>query len=117
MNWHNLTAEEALESLDSTRSGLSDEEARKRLRRYGFNELKEKAKTPGIVIFLRQFTSPHIVSHYRGYRVDKADPLAFYNEVPPKTASIVWSLDYSWGDQAWMPKRQERNALITDLND
>ena len=95
MKWHNLTAEEALESLDSTRSGLSDEEARKRLRRYGFNELKEKAKTPGIVIFLCQFTSPHIVVRHHGYRVGFADPLVFYNKVLPKTASIVWSLDYS----------------------
>jgi 1,4-alpha-glucan branching enzyme len=52
-----------------------------------------------------------IVSHHRGYRVEKADPLAFYNEVPPRTASVVWDLDYSWGDQAWMEERRERNAL------
>ena len=52
-----------------------------------------------------------INSRYRGYKVGKADPYAFYNEIPPKTASVVWSLEYSWGDQEWMKKRHERNTL------
>jgi len=53
----------------------------------------------------------HIVSRYRGYRVDKADPFAVYNEVPSNTSSIVWELDYTWGDQAWMQERHKHNAL------
>jgi len=57
----------------------------------------------------------HVVSHYRGYRVDKADPLAFYNEMPPKTASTVWDLEYTWGDQAWMKERRRRNALDSPI--
>lgn len=28
---------------------------------------------------------------------DKADPYGLLHEVPPKTASIVWELDYAWG--------------------
>jgi len=52
----------------------------------------------------------YIVSHHGGYSVEKADPFAFYAETPPKTASIVWDLDYTWGDQAWMEKRHSRNA-------
>jgi len=52
----------------------------------------------------------YIISRYRNYRVEKADPLAFYSEVPPKTASVVWDLDYTWGDQPWMEKRRGRNA-------
>jgi 1,4-alpha-glucan branching enzyme len=52
----------------------------------------------------------YIVSEYRNYRVEKADPLAFYSEIPPKTASVVWDLDYTWGDQPWMEKRRGRNA-------
>ncbi len=47
----------------------------------------------------------HVVSSFRGYRVDKADPVGFYNEVPPKTASIVAHLGYDWGDGDWMAKR------------
>ena len=40
----------------------------------------------------------HIESQYNGYRVDKADPFGFFHEVPPRTASVVWELDYEWGD-------------------
>ena len=53
----------------------------------------------------------YLVSHRRGYRVEKADPFAFYAETPPKTASVTWDLDYSWGDQAWMERRYTYNAL------
>ncbi|MBM4433104.1 MAG: 1,4-alpha-glucan branching protein GlgB [Chloroflexi bacterium] len=53
----------------------------------------------------------YIVSHHRNYRVEKTDPFAFYSEVPPKTASIIWDLDYTWGDRSWMEKRRQRNAL------
>jgi 1,4-alpha-glucan branching enzyme len=53
----------------------------------------------------------HIVSRHDGYRVDKADPFAFYSEVPPRTGSVVWDLDYAWGDDEWVAKRRHRNAL------
>jgi 1,4-alpha-glucan branching enzyme len=58
----------------------------------------------------------YLVSHHRGYRVEKADPFAFYNETPPKTASIAWDLDYSWGDRAWMEKRRAHNALDAPIS-
>src|SRR5207253_3489912 len=57
----------------------------------------------------------HIASRHLGYRADKADPLAFSNEVPPKTASIVTDLDYAWGDQAWMAQRRHANAQSSPL--
>ncbi len=53
----------------------------------------------------------HIRSRFDGYQVDKADPFAVYNEIPPQTASIVWDLAYEWRDQEWMEKRRQRNAL------
>ncbi|MFH1934151.1 MAG: 1,4-alpha-glucan branching protein GlgB [Pseudomonadota bacterium] len=53
----------------------------------------------------------HIASRFHGYHVDKADPFALYSEVPPKTGSIVWNLDYVWGDGEWMENRQKHNAL------
>jgi 1,4-alpha-glucan branching enzyme len=53
----------------------------------------------------------HIVSRHNGCRVEKADPFAFYSEVPPKTASVVWDLDYGWQDKAWMGERGSHNAL------
>jgi 1,4-alpha-glucan branching enzyme len=53
----------------------------------------------------------HVMSRHGGYKVDKADPFALYSEIPPLTASVVWDLEYEWGDQEWMRTRRERNAL------
>jgi 1,4-alpha-glucan branching enzyme len=53
----------------------------------------------------------HIRSCFNGYRVDKADPFSIFNEIPPKTASIVWDLEYQWGDREWMSTRRQCNAL------
>jgi 1,4-alpha-glucan branching enzyme len=57
-----------------------------------------------------------IHSRYNGYRVEKADPFSLFNEVPPKTASIVWDLDYGWDDGSWMSERGKRNALDAPIN-
>jgi 1,4-alpha-glucan branching enzyme len=57
----------------------------------------------------------HIVSRFNGYRVDKADPFSIFNEIPPKTASIVWDLDHPWGDQEWMTTRRQRSGLVKPL--
>jgi 1,4-alpha-glucan branching enzyme len=53
----------------------------------------------------------HIVSKYNHYRVDKGDPYAFRWECPPKTTSMVWDLQYDWGDGEWMKNRHRLNAL------
>src|SRR5208282_1519779 len=53
----------------------------------------------------------HIESRQHGYRVDKADPLGLLHEKPPRTASVVWDLDYQWSDNDWMQKRAGRNSL------
>jgi 1,4-alpha-glucan branching enzyme len=58
----------------------------------------------------------HIVSHHNNYRVDKADPVAFYNEVPPRTGSVVWQLDYDWKDADWMANRARSNGLQSPIN-
>jgi 1,4-alpha-glucan branching enzyme len=42
----------------------------------------------------------------------KADPHAFYSEVRPKTASIVYDISgYEWGDDEWMNKRSQTNYI------
>jgi 1,4-alpha-glucan branching enzyme len=53
----------------------------------------------------------HIESQRHEYQVDKADPLGIWHEKPPRTASVVWDLDYKWGDRDWMGKRAARNSL------
>ena len=57
-----------------------------------------------------------IVSEYQGYHVEKADPLAFYAEVPPGTASQVWKAEYQWSDKEWMDNRKQRNALDAPIS-
>ncbi len=52
-----------------------------------------------------------VASRHRAYRVDKADPFAFFCESPPRTGSVVWNLDYTWGDDAWMRDRHQRHSL------
>ncbi len=52
-----------------------------------------------------------IRSQYNNYEVEKSDPVSFYNEQPPKTASIVWEYGHKWRDSEWMEKRKEHNNL------
>lgn len=53
----------------------------------------------------------HISSDAAG-GTEKTDPFGFFNEVRPKTASIVYDLDnYKWNDDNWVKERKKRNAL------
>jgi len=58
----------------------------------------------------------HITSHVHGYRVEKADPYGVLCEVPPATASRVWTLEYDWQDAAWMAERGRRNGLDAPMS-
>jgi 1,4-alpha-glucan branching enzyme len=58
----------------------------------------------------------YVVSRYMGYTVEKADPFANFQEMPPKTASIVWDLDYQWGDGEWMARRADFNSLSAPMS-
>ncbi|HEY7208323.1 MAG TPA: 1,4-alpha-glucan branching protein GlgB [Gaiellaceae bacterium] len=41
----------------------------------------------------------------------KADPVAFATEVPPQTASVVFSSRHEWSDDEWLARRQEHEPL------
>lgn len=56
MKIHNLTKEEVLRTLVTSENGLSEEEAKRRLSEFGFNEIKEAKKKPLYVRFFKQFT-------------------------------------------------------------
>ena len=49
----------------------------------------------------------HIRSHHNGFEVAKADPFGYLCEEPPRTASIVWDIDYTWNDKKWLENRRE----------
>jgi 1,4-alpha-glucan branching enzyme len=57
-----------------------------------------------------------IRSRYEGYEVDKADPFAFRTEVPPGTASRIWTLDHRWRDAAWMADRGARSDRAAPIS-
>ncbi len=58
----------------------------------------------------------YIVSNHNYYQVEKQDPFAIFNEVAPKTASIIWDLDYSWQDSTWMKERHKYNSLDAPMS-
>jgi len=55
-------------------------------------------------------TYKYAITTVSGDRIEKADPVGFLAEVPPKTASVVWNLDYEWGDDKWMATRDGRQS-------
>jgi 1,4-alpha-glucan branching enzyme len=58
----------------------------------------------------------HIISRYKKYEVDKADPLAFHAEKSSQTASIVWDMTYQWNDNEWMQNRKVTNSLKAPIS-
>ena len=46
-----------------------------------------------------------------GAWTDRADPMAFYAEKPPSSASIVWASDYEWGDAEWIEARAGKQPV------
>ncbi|OGR90696.1 MAG: 1,4-alpha-glucan branching enzyme [Elusimicrobia bacterium RBG_16_66_12] len=57
-----------------------------------------------------------IQSSHGGFKAEKADPVGFRQEEPPRTASVVWDLGYEWGDADWMKSRARRNAIGAPLS-
>jgi 1,4-alpha-glucan branching enzyme len=59
----------------------------------------------------------HIRSRLAGYEQLKADPYAFYCEIPPKSASLVWNFGkYQWRDGAWMEERARTDWLKSPIS-
>jgi len=47
----------------------------------------------------------------------KSDPYAFFSELRPNTASIVYDLDsYHWNDEKWIDTRDKSNVLETPIS-
>jgi len=58
--WHTLDPETALSDLETDRSGLSHDEADRRLRRFGPNAIRRQEKVSPLRVAINQFTSPLI---------------------------------------------------------
>jgi Ca2+-transporting ATPase len=77
-NPHSRSADEALTALDTTATGLSSEEAQRRLAQYGENEVVQASERTPLAIFVAQFNSVLIwvllaaagLSAWAGHAVD-----------------------------------------------
>jgi len=58
--WHNFSTKKVFKELNSGIKGLSEQEAEKRLKKYGYNKLPEKKSFSKIKIFFEQLKSPLI---------------------------------------------------------
>jgi 1,4-alpha-glucan branching enzyme len=52
----------------------------------------------------------HIATSHDGYSIDKADPYGFLCEIPPKSASVIWDLQYEWNDSTYLKQRKAKQA-------
>jgi 1,4-alpha-glucan branching enzyme len=59
----------------------------------------------------------YIESKYRKYKEQKADPFAFYFEVRPKSAAIIYNIEgkHQWQDQEWIEQRKKKNWLESPM--
>lgn len=47
----------------------------------------------------------------------KTDPFAFFMEIRPGSASVLWNLeDYKWGDREWIERRSRINHFSSPMN-
>ncbi len=60
MNWYQLSVKEIFEHLKTSELGLTEEEVKQRLKKYGPNKIAEEEKISKLKILLHQFTSPLI---------------------------------------------------------
>ncbi|MGA2355474.1 MAG: 1,4-alpha-glucan branching protein GlgB [Terriglobales bacterium] len=58
----------------------------------------------------------HINSNAEGHETEKADPVGLFSETPPRTASVVWDLDYTWNDSAFLETRAAANSLHAPIS-
>jgi Ca2+-transporting ATPase len=59
--WHSLTADQTLERLESSRTGLTSAEAQRRLAQYGPNELKAAERVSALALLIGQFKNALIL--------------------------------------------------------
>ena len=57
-----------------------------------------------------------IRSQQNGYVIDRRSFRCAQHEEPPRTASVVWDLEYEWSDNEWMQKRKAKNSLSAPMS-
>ncbi|PKP60257.1 MAG: ATPase [Candidatus Altiarchaeales archaeon HGW-Altiarchaeales-1] len=93
-NYYNKPTEEIFSELSTDSKGLSDEEAKLRLKKYGYNELKIKKRSP-LIRFLLQFHNPLIYVLL--------------------ASAIICAFLTIWGEGIWGEKIDMRSEVIVIL--
>jgi 1,4-alpha-glucan branching enzyme len=83
--------------------------------------LKKRQDESGIWFgFIPEIKKGSLYKYYvvkGNYKIDKADPFAFFSEKPPKTASVIWNFDYKWEDEKWIKNgRKKFNSLKSPIS-
>jgi Mg2+-importing ATPase len=100
----NISAAEMLQKLSTTRNGLTGEEARQRLARYGANLLKPPKRSDALALLLGQFKSPIILILFF------ATGLSFFLR-DPVDAFIILSIVLASGVLGFWQERGASNAV------
>ncbi len=58
----------------------------------------------------------YIIETAKGDKLIKSDPFAFWSELRPSTASVVWDMGFEWSDQRWIAKREKSNHFKEPKN-
>ncbi len=59
----------------------------------------------------------HLKSTLNNFQIEKSDPYAFYSEMRPRNASVVYDINgYEWGDAGWIEGRAARNPLLSPMS-
>ena len=58
----------------------------------------------------------YIIETAAGDKLFKADPFAFWSELRPATASVVWDMAFEWSDQRWTAKREKTDHFKEPKN-
>ncbi|MFH1978161.1 MAG: calcium-translocating P-type ATPase, SERCA-type [Candidatus Aenigmatarchaeota archaeon] len=60
-NWHDISSSATIKKLESSENGLTESEAKARLKKYGLNVFTEKEKISKLTIFLNQFKNTLVI--------------------------------------------------------
>jgi len=85
------------------------------------NQMKKISGSGIWTAFISNLTEDTIykysITGHHGDTFLKSDPVAFYSEKSPQTASIVASLEkYQWNDKQWIEKRKNKKPHIDPIN-
>lgn len=99
---------ELIDALHSSSEGLSSNEARERMARYGSNPLKPRPRSSSIVLFLSQFSSPIII-----ILLFAAGLSAFLHDLTDSL--IILSIIIASGLLGFIQEREAANAVASLL--